>query len=613
MRIHQYNELLNDQNQDVMSKINSIIDYLNQVGKLSNDVVKDWNTVYQWVMNDGLTTDVNNKMEDMLSKGEFNTLFNTVLGDLTTLTTPQKDNVVHALNSVQSEVAVNTTNIATNTTQLAQNTSRLGNAWVDVKVDYIAKGDGVTDDTTAIQNAINKAVLNGGGTVYFPKGTYLTNEISVPPNVILNGAGENVTILKLNNGRNKDFITFNQASYSGVTNMTIDANKTNNSNGNAVTITNTNQPGLDYPRQLKITHVVIKNASLSGIYINGQPYPVWISQLRFIKIESCNQYGIYNFHGTDNAFYGIDITLCLQGAVFHQSGGSNIFTGGKWYNNGNNLAQSSYATLYEKFSSHNFYSNIDIQDNYNDGVTLEGAYYSVFNNVIIDACGITGSANYQQTGLTMKNGSYGVKFSGIIGNYLMGSRPNQWQGVSVDYSSYDIYLDVYIEDKYITTPMNISPNSANVYVHGNYGHKKQNGITANRPAPAYIGQPFFDTTLGKPVYAKTVPIKEADTLNVTQSATTSGNITINLNGANTVIAVSAGDSTITVASKISAGSYPNWYTQLSGSTVTFNKISTGTNTTPTFTDTGTTGVTATFTITTAGQSASWVDATGASV
>jgi hypothetical protein len=50
MRIHQYDELLNDQNQNVMDKINSIIDYLNQVGKLTNDVVKDWNTVYQYVM-----------------------------------------------------------------------------------------------------------------------------------------------------------------------------------------------------------------------------------------------------------------------------------------------------------------------------------------------------------------------------------------------------------------------------------------------------------------------------------------------------------------------------------------------------------------------------------
>lgn len=43
--------------------------------------------------------------------------------------------------------------------------------------DYGAVHDGVTDDTAAIQAAIDAAYDAGGGVVYFPAGLYIVSEL----------------------------------------------------------------------------------------------------------------------------------------------------------------------------------------------------------------------------------------------------------------------------------------------------------------------------------------------------------------------------------------------------------------------------------------------------
>ena len=54
---------------------------------------------------------------------------------------------------------------------LEQNPTKDKNYPFNVK-NFGAKGDHKTDDTKAIQAAINAAVSHGGGTVYFPDGVY---------------------------------------------------------------------------------------------------------------------------------------------------------------------------------------------------------------------------------------------------------------------------------------------------------------------------------------------------------------------------------------------------------------------------------------------------------
>src|ERR1700744_4177043 len=52
-------------------------------------------------------------------------------------------------------------------------------------LDFGAKGDGVTKDTVAIQNALNAAANSGGGTVYVPEGVFLTGSLLMHSNTTL--------------------------------------------------------------------------------------------------------------------------------------------------------------------------------------------------------------------------------------------------------------------------------------------------------------------------------------------------------------------------------------------------------------------------------------------
>jgi len=92
--------------------------------------------------------------------------------------------------------------------------------------DFGATGDGSTDDTTAINRAIQQVYIETENlndprtrrTIYIPGGTYLTsNVISIPPNARLVGDGVNSTTIKLQYGNLSVANTCDSAFQSGGT------------------------------------------------------------------------------------------------------------------------------------------------------------------------------------------------------------------------------------------------------------------------------------------------------------------------------------------------------------------------------------------------------------
>ena len=63
--------------------------------------------------------------------------------------------------------------------------------------DFGAVGDGVTNDTAAVQAAIDEAGRSGGGLVTLPSGVYLVDPLALRTGVALVGDGVGATVIRM--------------------------------------------------------------------------------------------------------------------------------------------------------------------------------------------------------------------------------------------------------------------------------------------------------------------------------------------------------------------------------------------------------------------------------
>jgi hypothetical protein len=179
---------------------------------------------------------------------------------------------------------------------------------------YGAVGNGTTDDTVAIQAAIDAATTNGG-TVLFPAGTFIAAALVVKSNVTFRGQGVGATIVKLKASANVDlFVTENFATLTGGTtaagpsqfrfeNLCLDGNRANNTAGWPLRI---------YGCNYTIANVHIRNGKSGGVWTQ------WGSGGTNMESHWAN-FKIFNSEGVVLDFSGPHDSILVNGSVFNDS------------------------------------------------------------------------------------------------------------------------------------------------------------------------------------------------------------------------------------------------------------------------------------------------------
>lgn len=201
---------------------------------------------------------------------------------------------------------------------------------VNVKL-YGAKGDGVTDDTVSIQNALNDNL-----TVYVPNGTYIVSDtITMPPNRTIIGESKACATIKYI-GDNTDTLKAVLSTEDGANDNTIkDIIIDGGGKCTGIYLQATSEEVL----KNWDTHGVVEECQILnctyGLRIGGQCRG---SYIKHIYVKNCSRHGIY-VQGTDNFIIDcVGINIDWSG-VFIQSG-NNVVRNGRMgicnrANNGN--------------------------------------------------------------------------------------------------------------------------------------------------------------------------------------------------------------------------------------------------------------------------------------
>lgn len=199
-----------------------------------------------------------------------------------------------------------------------------------------AKGDGVTDDTVAIQAMIN--YVNGKSNyLFFPAGTYSVQGLTMVDGVSLIGLDRFKTILMLRPASNKDLLTGDMGNCT-IANIMLNANMpgqtancsvfSGNVNdmmiGNVIFKNGYNMLSLDVDGTVQMDNVVFDGVQGNGLSIGG--VKAMVNNIEFIRNSALNAGTLLTVSGNNNSITGLVNTEFATTGV-SISGNQNVVEG----------------------------------------------------------------------------------------------------------------------------------------------------------------------------------------------------------------------------------------------------------------------------------------------
>ena len=197
-----------------------------------------------------------------------------------------------------------------------------------------AKGDDTTDDTVAIQKAIDYA-QNNNYTLIIPVGIYLVSHLDVTNHIVIKGDDWIKSVIKsIANNQSTSIIAVVDSGLmnSVFSNFTVNGNKANNSGTNIIGVYLYGNTSQDYRTILDT--IFVGQCTGDGIKTAGMnTYCVRETKFNNITFNGCDGYGLNATSSVDSFWNNLTASSCKLGGLRWSYGGNHKISNCKtWFN-----------------------------------------------------------------------------------------------------------------------------------------------------------------------------------------------------------------------------------------------------------------------------------------